>query len=308
MRFILLFPILFAIASCTEHEEIISYEVTTQADSLRVMAQLLDSMYVEMIDSYIYSLKKSDMEKVQPVIVCGLSPRMVLKFNERGEHLIGYNLNPPITKSIYTTISHNRERNDLSYNYPLYSKLTKKDIQEYLNDAKKEYEQVKNRPDVNQEIVTFKKTVLQEWEDVNQAIEILAITKLPQIHSLFHIRYEYPENFDKREQYLDSIYIAFAQIRDESCKKHFHQSYLSLFNEYVHTKNDSIKARLNALQVLHPMRIVDIPYARANDIYISNEYYDVPPPVELPPMVELPMEMEVQEAEIGIDSVMLIEE
>lgn len=281
---IFLFCVLsFIIFGCNSNqEEEISYTEINQADSLRLTEILFDSMYAEIYSDPLYQLKRKDV--VHTDFVCEPRGEAILKIrvNKLGEYMIGIELNGDITNRVYEFYTTNQEKNDPTNSFPMYSRISMDELEDQIRAAKQDLKDVENTQGVSQDIIEFKKKRVEEWENKKKVLATIGGKELAEIHFQAHIELEYPQNFKKKNELLDSILLAFYQMRDKSSLKYFNRSYLSLFYEYSETKRSDIWDKLDALKVLHPIVLIDIPYCKENDVWLWN--YSIPPPP--PPFVE----------------------
>ncbi|MBL1278640.1 MAG: hypothetical protein COA33_000065 [Fluviicola sp.] len=190
-----------------------------------------------------------------------------------------------ITNEIVTYFSANREKNDVANNYPMYSRISRKEIIHLTKEAIEEAKKVKNTPGALEDIIDFKERQVEEWMKKLRAIKVLQIDKLPEPSVQAHITIEYQDTL-KGEHLIDSVLVGFFLLRDYASKKYFNESYLTIFQR--NRKNETLldTERLKALSILYPLTILDKEGLKKRGlkyVYSNIVGYPEPPP---PPVFE----------------------
>ena len=256
-------------------EKVISYEEINEADSLRLVTNLFDSMHQEIYDHWMYEIHRKDIHKYETYYHHRNEVALRIRVNKNGDHMIGKEINGNITSTVYKFYTANQTENDPTNGFPMYSRISMEEINNQIEAARvnlKEWED-SNAPE---ELIAFKNRSVKEWEGKKKVMETLGTKKLSEIHYPTHIRLEYQENIKKKNELLDSVLLAFYQIRNNSSLKYFKRSYLSLHYEYMETGNQEIAKKLHALRIIHSITLIDIPYCKENNVWIGE--VDVPPP------------------------------
>lgn len=145
--------------------------------------------------------------------------------------------------------------------FPMYTRITKQQIEDNLNDAISAAEAEENLPDAKSAMIEFRWQVVKEWENKKAALEMYGKNDLPEIHQQAHVRIEVQsrtsyELFTKIQSELEE---AIFTLRDEASMKIFNVSYGVLLRKY---QNDPVdrdsKAKIDLLKILYPDRFIEV--------------------------------------------------
>lgn len=278
------------LSSCNSMEDsIISYTEINEKDSLRLTKVLFDSMKTEIYANPLYKIKKEDIEDIP---ICGLQRHECIfniRINKNGDYMIRSELNGIITSRVYEFYMTNESKNDPGNNFPMYSRISLKEIEDQTRAAKQAALEVENTPGALQDIIDFKWRQVEEWETKKRVLIILGTKELAEVQHGTQIKLDYQSNTKNKNEILDSVLLAFYQMREFSSQRYFKRSYLSLFYEYSETGNKEVGEKLKAINFIHSILLIDKPYCKENGVYLYGEYDITPPPV-LIEIDELPVE------------------
>lgn len=117
------------------------------------------------------------------------------------------------------------------------------------------------------------------WESCLKTLNTLGkdCYKYPSHYAMVDIDYSTKNNAYYRT--LDSVLLAYYQLRDSSSKKYFKPPYLQIFRESLADTPQIAKDQIDALKMLYPISVMDMPFARSNRI--------IPPRIPAPPVIEI---------------------
>jgi len=237
-------------------------------DSLKVLDSLFSALRKEVYEQSMYQIHKNDK-----YIGCNLQQfryRLSVQVNKRGQVMVRGELDKHITSSIIEFYTTNLEKNDLTNNYPPYSRITLKELEYQVKRAISQAEEVEKLPDFIQEIVDFKWKQAEEWKTKLEVLKTLNRDELSEPYSQAGVYLDYQDGIDGNAL-VDSVLLAFYTLRDRASERYFDESYLELFYRHSVTNSTKDKSRLSALKVLHPLQVIDEPYCRENDIWYGEE-------------------------------------
>lgn len=88
---------------------------------------------------------------------------------------------------------------------------------------------------------------------------------------------EYNPKIAGQTAIVNSVILAFFELRNRASKKHFGKSYLEIYQPYGVTQTKSDWDKLSELKVLHPIQLLDKPYLRRYNLHFV--YEEIGPPV-----------------------------
>jgi len=247
-----------------------SSENFSQADSLQLQQELLDSMETEMYNTT-YAEVNSDTTRIRQESICGIRNDFVIKINDRKQIMVRHEFGVPIVPSLLEYYTTNRKENDVSNNSPLYSRLKKKDIADIIARLKKEIAEAEAHNDVEQ--VELSTQNLEHWEKKWRSLKTLGIQSLPQVSYNSFVLIETARSLDQIDtrEILDSVLLGFYLLRDQVAQEYFHESYLNLYKFYKERSFHYNLDRLEALEVLYPLHIVNEPKLKLYRHFIVHE-------------------------------------
>ncbi len=154
----------------------------------------------------------------------------------------------------------NEKSNDVTNNFPLYSRTTMQKIESELNKALDAYDVAENTPDVEPTILAFKQSQVDEWEKKKRALKMYKGDVLPEIHFQANTRIEVQietayELFAKIQTEIEE---ALYELRDIEAKRIFGESYGTIKKRFDVDQEAEDKKKLDLLDILYPARIIEV--------------------------------------------------
>ncbi|MBB79218.1 MAG: hypothetical protein CL844_09485 [Crocinitomicaceae bacterium] len=168
-----------------------------------------------------------------------------------------------ISERVVEFYTHNELTNDLSSNFPLYSRISLPEIQGNIDASLADAEATEATPGVTDDIIDFKYNILKEWEKKKRSLQLYGKKQLPEISPQAHIRIEVQKGteyglFSKIQSELEeAIYF----LRDDAAKEIFGESYSKIKSRYSLDKKKDPKMdkeKLDLLKILYPDRFIEV--------------------------------------------------
>ena len=157
----------------------------------------------------------------------------------------------------YTT---NENKNTLTNNFPMYSRISMAEIESALTAAIQDAEEVENTPNAMSEIIEFKWRIVDEWNKKKRSLQLYGKKELPEIHAQAHIRIEVQiateyELFAKIQSELEE---AIFELRDKAAKDAFNETYSTITRRYSMDKDKLDKEKIDLMKILYPDRFIEV--------------------------------------------------
>ncbi|MDA8648234.1 hypothetical protein N9L43_00325 [bacterium] len=165
------------------------------------------------------------------------------------------------------------------YDFPFYSRITKAGILSEISKNKLELERAKEEEE--EDFIQFYQELLSNWELKLEAIEVLDVKELVEIHPQAQIRIDDDLNTIGLSPLTLEAIKGLIQVRDYASHKYFDRSYLDLYFEATRYTDSRAEEKLTAIDFLYPIKITDYSYAELNGLnlgWVSIE--NVIPPIE----------------------------
>ena len=168
-----------------------------------------------------------------------------------------------ISERVIEFYTKNERQNDPGNNFPMYSRISMKEIESQLRAAEAAAEEVENTPNALQDIIDFKYRQVDEWTNKKNALKLYGKPELPELHTQAHIRIEVQQAteyklFAKIQSELEE---AIYQLRDKAAQDVFGESYGTIKKRYdVDKKLDAKrdKEKLDLLSILYPAKFIEV--------------------------------------------------
>ena len=148
------------------------------------------------------------------------------------------------------------------FNFPLYSKLTSEDIENYLAEAKIQLETTKKEHSSDVDLVNHKTEIVDQWIKKRRSLKLYGKKTMPEIHIQAHIRIEVQKEteyalFAKIQSEIEEAYF---YLRNEEALKIFKTPYGIIKRRDALNKNPNNKDRLklDLLDTLYPKRVIEV--------------------------------------------------
>ena len=157
----------------------------------------------------------------------------------------------------YTT---NENKNILTNNFPMYSRISMPEIESALTAAILDAEEVENTPNAMSEIIEFKWRIVDEWNKKKRSLQLYGKKELPEIHAQAHIRIEVQiateyQLFAKIQSELEE---AIFELRDKAAKDAFNEAYSTITRRYSMDKDKLDKEKIDLMKILYPDRFIEV--------------------------------------------------
>ncbi len=165
-----------------------------------------------------------------------------------------------ISERVIEFYTKNEKKNDPTNDFPMYSRISMKEIEDNLRAAEAEAEAVENTPNAMQDIIDFKYRQVDEWTNKRNALKLLGKPELPEIHFQAHIRIEVQQAteyklFAKIQSELEE---AIFELRDRAAQDVFGESYGTIQRRYNMDKAKLDKDKMDLLSILYPAKFIEV--------------------------------------------------
>lgn len=248
-----------------------------QKDSLIILNAIFADMNIENL---------SKMPKSNYHFSCSLAPRdeniLKISTDSMGKVLIdSFHNNNGIYNSVIQFYTVNRYNKNANYNYPFFSRMSKKEIRNKVFEVKKELIEIQNIENVNIDIVLYKKRKVNEWNNKLRAITVLKKDTLIEPSYSAYVKLEQDALYNPRLNNI--VYKAYYHLRNELSIKHFNESYFRLFKRNAQKPNLIDSERLKALKLLQPIVFYDIEELKRKGLENAMKFIWSVPMIEAPP-------------------------
>jgi biopolymer transport protein ExbD len=164
-----------------------------------------------------------------------------------------------ISEKIVEYYRENEKSNDPSNNFPMYTRVTMREIDDNIRRIELEAENLEAQ-DADGAMIDFKFSQLAEWEKKKNALTIYGSNELPEIHFQANIRIEVQSQtqYSLFAKIQTEIEEAIYELRDKEAKRIFSESYGVIKGRYVSDEDPSDKSKLDLLDILYPARIIEV--------------------------------------------------
>ncbi len=293
--FYLFTVLVLALAACSKHEtpKEVPFEIMPEGLKKKVEAELMEHMKQEVIENHrtMHELYSSEY----PPWYCDLQLRNILeiKKNVVRQIMVRGEINPKETieelvRSFYLTnesLSKEETRAHIqnpSYpfiEYPFYSSISKENILIEIEENK--FELNRAIEDHEEEYIQFYSQILHEWERRKEAIEVLGVIELKEIHPQTNIRIDDELNREGLSPLTIEALKGIISVRDYASRKYLNLSYIELYFQATRDIKPEAKKRLEAIDFLFQTRIIDYSYAELNNLKTDRVEWEIEE-IELP--------------------------
>jgi len=227
---------------------LIFFLVTTTMDK--------DQAYVRSIPKKV-EIKNPDPVDIENRNICLIKANALNQLMVRDEIMSNPDEISDRVIDFYTT---NEKKNDAGNDFPMYSHITKKEIEAGLIAAEKDAEDTEKVPGVMPEIVDYKWNIVNEWQAKMDAIELYGKNSLPEIHGQAHVRIEIQKATEYKlfAKIQSEIEEAIFELRDGAAMDVFGESYGTITRRYGMDKSVEDKKKIDLLKILYPDRFIEV--------------------------------------------------
>ena len=152
--------------------------------------------------------------------------------------------------------------NHPGYNFPFYSRLSMKQIEDNLRQAEDNLDAADQDPNGNTDMINFYSTIVDKWDAKKDALKLYGKSTLPEIHVQAHIRIETQTETDYATfaKIQSEIEEAIYELRNEAAKDLWGVGYRSITAK-IDTDPDNAKeeeAQAALLELLYRSSIVEV--------------------------------------------------
>lgn len=211
--------------------------------------------------AYIRNIPKK-IETVTPPVDVELRNILAIKANSQNQLMVrGEIIADPnkISDKIVEFYRKNEKRNDPTNNFPMYSRVTMKVINENIRRIELEAEDLESQ-DASPEMISFKYNQMGEWEKKKKSLLLYGGSELPEIHFQANLRIEVQDatEYGLFAKIQTEIEEAIFELRDEESKRIFNEPYGTIKSRYGLDQDPIDKDKLNLLEILYPARIIEV--------------------------------------------------
>ena len=164
-----------------------------------------------------------------------------------------------ISEKIVEFYRTNEKRNDTENNFPMYTRVSMKTIDDNIRKLELEVESLEAQ-DADAAMIDFTYSKLAEWEKKKRALQMYGANELPEIHFQANIRVEVQSatQYSLFAKIQTEIEEAIFELRNDEAKRIFGESYGVIKTRYVTDEDAADKTKLDLLEILYPARIIEV--------------------------------------------------
>lgn len=166
-----------------------------------------------------------------------------------------------ISEKIVEFYRFNQKSNDLTSNFPLYTRLTKDEINVQLDKLDSEIERMESTPDQSEEILKYNLDARAEWQLRLDALKMYGKSSLPEVASAAHVRVDVQKktSYELFAKIHTEIQEAIRELKNEEAKKMWNTTFDILSKKADSDPGDrEVKAQLDLLKLLYNVRIIEV--------------------------------------------------
>lgn len=166
-----------------------------------------------------------------------------------------------ISDKVIEYYRYNEAKNDLTSNYPLYTRISMKEIEDKMAVIEAEIERMESTPDQSEDILKYRYDELAEWQIKYDALKLYGKQSLPEVSSQAHVRVEVQKktNYELFAKIHTEIQEATYVLRNDASMKLWNTSYGVITKRVdLDPKNVEDKAKLDLLKLLYNVNIVEV--------------------------------------------------
>jgi len=166
-----------------------------------------------------------------------------------------------ISEKVIEYYRYNEEKNDLTSNYPLYTRISLKEIEEKMAIVEAEIERMESTPDQSEDILKYRYDELAEWQVKLDALKLYGKQSLPEVSAQAHVRVEVQKktSYELFAKIHTEIQEAIYTLRNDASMKLWNTSYGVITKRVdLDPRNMEDKAKLDLLKLLYNVNIVEV--------------------------------------------------
>ncbi|MFA7273611.1 MAG: biopolymer transporter ExbD [Crocinitomicaceae bacterium] len=153
----------------------------------------------------------------------------------------------------------NEKSNNSENNFPMYSRVAMKTIDDNIRTIEREAESLEAQ-DADAAMIEFTYSKLAEWEKKKRALQMYGANELPEIHFQANIRIEVQTatQYSLFAKIQTEIEEAIFELRNDEAKRIFGETYGIIKTRYATDEDPADKTKLDLLDILYPARIIEV--------------------------------------------------
>jgi len=166
-----------------------------------------------------------------------------------------------ISEKVIEYYRYNEAKNDLSSNYPLYTRISLKEIEEKMAIVEAEIERMESTPDQSEDILKYRYEEFDAWQKKYDALKLYGKQSLPEVSAQAHVRVEVQKktSYELFAKIHTEIQEAIYTLRNDASMKLWNTSYGVITKRVdLDPKNTEDKAKLELLKLLYNVNIVEV--------------------------------------------------
>lgn len=165
-----------------------------------------------------------------------------------------------ISEKIVEFYEKNEKVNDVTNNFPLYSRISLEEVETSLSGAIAAAEETENTDNVLESIVEFKWAQVSEWEKKKKSLQLYGKAELPEIHFQAHVRIVVQKgtSYELFAKIQSETEEAIFELRNKASMQIFDESYETLSKRLAMDKSQEDKEKMELLKILYPDRIIEV--------------------------------------------------
>ncbi len=166
-----------------------------------------------------------------------------------------------ISEKVVEYYRYNESKNDLTSNYPLYTRISLSEIEVKMGEINQEIERMESTPDQSEDILKYRYEELAAWQTKYDALKLYGKQSLPEVSSQAHVRVEVQKktNYELFAKIHTEIQEAIYILRNDAAMKLWNTSYGVITKRVdVDPKNVEDKAKLDLLKLLYNVNIIEV--------------------------------------------------
>lgn len=274
MRYFYFVLLIFSICCSCEPtpEEKYANFFPTEQDSLLAVQEVLGSMRIELdemteevngclADSF--SCLHPTLQRTSSTFFIIMNQRDEIMVKNRFPRIQLGKIKPAILEYYQT----NAKENDVTNNFPMYSKATTWQIQNEIRTIQEIIDNELKKEKPSQETIRIRREQISAWEKKAKLLSMLNTDVLREIHYQANIKIDYKTQTTIQNQVIDTTIMAFYELRDSTSQEHFNESYARIFKRYQLEKDTNDFNKLFALKTLFPIQVFVEPWINENTCY-----------------------------------------
>lgn len=211
--------------------------------------------------AYLRNIPKK-IETVSPPVDIEQRNILAIKANGQNQLMVrGEIMSDPnkISEKVVEFYSTNQKRNDVTNNFPMYSRVSKRVIEDNIRRIEIEAESLEAQ-DAPAEMIDFKYSQMEEWEKKLRSLKLYGSNELPEIQFQANIRVEVQDatEYGLFAKIQTEIEEGIFELRNGEAKRIFGEDYQTIKTRFGQDQNPLDKDKLNLLEILFPARIIEV--------------------------------------------------